>query len=260
MLYIGIFSNIQFMFLNKEQKERRVIDLYYNQGKTTREIVEELRVSPNYVSAVLKKHEEEENAAAVSKIKHEQQEIKTSKEVASFKLFSEGKNPIEVAIELKLSEEEVTQFYKGFMKLKGLSKFGILYEKYRHNIPYLLKLCSEAEKEGISVGQLVKLSQLADENNPVGLSQLEKQRQWHLNEIRGMDTEIRERETQLHRMKAEKEKYENVLFLLKSEISTFKDRLEEYRESCERERIELEKLKKEKESIEESLRLGDIAE
>jgi hypothetical protein len=50
-------------------------------------------------------------------------------------------------------------------------------------------------------------------------------------------------------MKAEKEKYENVLFLLKSEISTSKDQLEDYRKSCERERIELEKLKKEKESI-----------
>lgn len=43
-------------------------------------------------------------------------------------------------------------------------------------------------------------------------------------------------------------------------ISTFKDQREDYRESCERERTELEKLKKEKESIEESLRLGDIAE
>jgi hypothetical protein len=149
-------------------------------------------VSPNYVSAVLKKHEEEENAAAVSKIKHEQQENKTSREVASFKLFSEGKNLIEVATELKLSAEEVTQFYKGFLKLKGLYKFGIIYEEHKGRIPHLLKLCSEAEKEGISIGQLVKLSELADENNPVGLSQLEKQRQWHLSELRGMETERRQ--------------------------------------------------------------------
>src|ERR671914_1792719 len=192
------------MFLSKEEKERRIIDLYYNRGKTTREIVEELRVSPNYVSAVLKKHEEEENAAAVSKIKDEQQENKTSREVASFKLFSEGKNPIEVAIELKLSEEEVTQFYKGFLKLKGLYEFGIIYEEHKGHIPYLLKLCSEAKKEGISIGQLVKLAKLVDENNPVGLSQLEKQRQWCLSELREMEKEI-------HRLKVEKEKYENAL-------------------------------------------------
>jgi hypothetical protein len=227
------------MYLSKEEKARRIRDLYYNQGKTYHEIVKELKVSPNFINAVLKKHEEQEN--------------KTSREVASFKLFSEGKNTIEVAIQLKLSDEEVTQFYNGFFKLKGLYKFGIIYEEHRHHIPRLLKLCSEAQKEGINTGQLVKLSELANENNPVGLTQLEKLRIWHLNEIRGMETE-------LHRMKAEKEKYENVLFLLKSEISTFKDQCEYYRESCERERIELEKIKKEKERIDESLRLGDIAE
>jgi DNA-directed RNA polymerase specialized sigma subunit len=43
--------------MSREEKERRIIDLYYNQGKTIREIIKELRVSPNYVSAVLKKEE-----------------------------------------------------------------------------------------------------------------------------------------------------------------------------------------------------------
>jgi transposase-like protein len=241
------------MFLSKEQKERRIIELYYNQGKTFQEIAKEVKVSPNFISAVLRKHEEEKNAAAVSKIKHEQQEDKISKQVAAYELFSEGKNPIEVAIQLKLSEEEVTQFYKGFLKLKGLYKFVIISEEHKGHIPYLLKLCSEAQKEGVSRGQLVKLAKLANENNPVGLSQLEKQRQWHLSELRGMETQRREREkeiremaAQLHRMKVEKEKYENVVFLLKSEILTLKDQLEDYRESCRRERIELEKLKKKK--------------
>src|SRR5215207_10976668 len=212
---MSIYASRFNLFISKEEKARRIIDLYYNQGKTYHEIVEELNVSPNYVSAVLKKHEEEENAAAVTKIKHEQQENKTSKEVASFKLFSEGKNTIEVAIDLKLSEEEVTQFYKGFLKLKGLYKFGIIYEKHRHHVPYILKLCGEAEKEGVDVQLLIQLAKLADENNPVGLSQLEKLRQWHLSEVREMEAERREMETQLHRMEAEKEKYENVLFLLK---------------------------------------------
>jgi chromosome segregation ATPase len=124
------------------------------------------------------------------------------------------------------------------LKLKGLYKFGIIYEENKGHILRLLKLCSEAE----------------------GLSQLEKLRQWHLNEIHGMETERHEIEKEIHRLKAEKEKYENALFLLKSEILTLKYQIEDYRESCERERLELEKLKKEKESIEKSLRLGDIAE
>jgi chromosome segregation ATPase len=79
-------------------------------------------------------------------------------------------------------------------------------------------------------------------------------------ERREREKEIREMAAQLHGMKVEKEKYENAVFVSKSKISTLKDQLEDYREFCERKRIELEKLKKEKESIEESLRLGDIAE
>ena len=127
-----------------------------------------------------------------------------------------------MAIELKLSAEEVTQFYKGFLKLKGLYKFGIIYEEHKGRIPHLLKLCSEAEKEGISTEQLVKLAKLADENNPVGLSQLEKQRQWYLSELREMEIQRREMEKEIHRLKVEKEKYENALFLLKSENIDFK--------------------------------------
>jgi transposase len=257
---MSIYASRFNLFITKEEKERRIIDLYYNQGKTSREIVKELRVSPNYVNAVLKKHEEEENAAAVTKIKHEQQENKTSKEVVSFKLFSEGKNTIEVAIELMLSAEEVTQFYKGFLKLKGLYKFGIIYEKHVHHIPRLLKLCGEAEKEGVDIKQLIQLAKLADENNPLGLSQLEKQRQWHLSELRGMETELRGMETELRGMETEQKKYENILFLLKSEVSALENRLEHDRESCERARQELEKLNKERERIEESVSRGDIAE
>lgn len=47
---MSIYASRFNLFMSKEEKERRIIDLYYNQGKTSREIVEELRVSPNYVS------------------------------------------------------------------------------------------------------------------------------------------------------------------------------------------------------------------
>jgi hypothetical protein len=42
------------MFLTKEEKERRVIDLY-SQGKTYRQIAEEVRISPNDIHAILRK-------------------------------------------------------------------------------------------------------------------------------------------------------------------------------------------------------------
>lgn len=53
------------MFISKEGKERRVIDLY-NQGKTYRQIAEELRISPNDIHAIVTKKEEEENNIIVT--------------------------------------------------------------------------------------------------------------------------------------------------------------------------------------------------
>jgi transposase len=51
------------MFLSKEEKERRVIDLYYyNQGKTFRDIAKELGMSLNTITTILKKEEQRNNS------------------------------------------------------------------------------------------------------------------------------------------------------------------------------------------------------
>jgi DNA-directed RNA polymerase specialized sigma subunit len=44
-------------FIISEERKKRVIDLYYNQGKTTREIAEIERVSIRDISAILKMEE-----------------------------------------------------------------------------------------------------------------------------------------------------------------------------------------------------------
>ena len=50
------------MFLSKEEKERRVIDLYYNQGKTFCVIAKELGMPPNTITTILKKEEQRNNS------------------------------------------------------------------------------------------------------------------------------------------------------------------------------------------------------
>jgi transposase len=63
------------MFMSREEKERRVIDLY-SQGKTYRQIAEEVRISPNDIQAILKKKEEEEkNNNAVTNNQKQRQEL-----------------------------------------------------------------------------------------------------------------------------------------------------------------------------------------
>jgi RNA polymerase sigma factor (sigma-70 family) len=58
----SLVLKINQMFLSKEEKERRVIDLYYNQGKTFRDIAKELGTSPNTITTILKKEEQRNNS------------------------------------------------------------------------------------------------------------------------------------------------------------------------------------------------------
>jgi DNA-binding CsgD family transcriptional regulator len=85
-----------------EERKERVIDLYYNQGKTTREIAKIERMSIRDISAIRKEEEE----ARRQKNKDQEQSSK------AYKLFSEGKQPVEVAIALNLREPEVTTLKK----------------------------------------------------------------------------------------------------------------------------------------------------
>jgi DNA-binding CsgD family transcriptional regulator len=87
-----------------EERRKRVIDLYFNQHKTYAEIAEIEHISPRDIHAIIKEEE-----ARRQKHKHQQhrQEI-TSK---AYKLFSEGKTSVQVAIILNLREPAVTKLY-----------------------------------------------------------------------------------------------------------------------------------------------------
>ena len=58
----SLVLKINQMFLSKEEKERHVIDLYYNQVKTFRDIAKELGMSPNTITTILKKEEQRNNS------------------------------------------------------------------------------------------------------------------------------------------------------------------------------------------------------
>ena len=54
------------------------------------------------------------------------------KATQAYKLFSEGKKPVEVAIQLNLSEKEATRFYTEYWRLKRLYS---LYQIPVSNLP-----------------------------------------------------------------------------------------------------------------------------
>jgi hypothetical protein len=138
-----------------EERKRRVIDLYYNQGKTTREIAKIERISIRDISAILK---EEETRRQKYK-DQQQQEEKSSK---AYKLFSEGKITVEVAIELNLREPEVTKLYRGYLKLRGLDRLNTIHKETNGKIWPVWKLYQRlVKKNGMSIAQVVNVVDIA---------------------------------------------------------------------------------------------------
>ena len=77
-----------------------------------------------------------------------------STQVAAYKLFSEGKNPVQVAIELNLTQPEVTQYQREYWKLNGLSKLESVYKETMSNIFPIVKIHTIMKSKGITTDKL----------------------------------------------------------------------------------------------------------
>src|SRR5919206_3334751 len=110
--------------LSNVEREKLVLDLYYNQRKNVCQIAQEARISFRDIAAILKKKE----AAAVNDdssgngngigVDNQQQNNDSNnnkspneKATQAYEFFSEGKTPVDVAVQLCLSEKEATRYY-----------------------------------------------------------------------------------------------------------------------------------------------------
>ena len=172
-----------------EERKKRIIDLYYNQGKTTREIAKKERASIRDISSVLKEEESKRE-------KYKDQEISSK----AYKLFSEKKSPAEVAITLNLREPEVTKLYKEYRKLQGLHKFNLICEEIGEgNIDGFVEFYNRAKEKGMGSMHMVNALAIANEDLPF----LEEK--CDLLEIKKNDLEskIQQSENELHNLKDE---------------------------------------------------------
>ena len=186
-----------------EDRRKRVIDLYFNQRKTYAEIAEIEHISPRDIHLIIK-----EEKARRQKYEDKQQEQELSSK--AYKLFSKGKRRVQVAIILNLREPEVTKLYTEYLKLTRSDK---LYSAYKElgdeGIRDFLKLYELSKKEGVSRQQVVKLLQLADDDNALGLAQIEKLRNSRIDEIHDLDKQIERSKICLYRLNKEIDRSRN---------------------------------------------------
>ena len=154
------------MVLSREEKEKMVLDLYYNKGYTYKQLTRELRMSPNQIREIIKRHEEKDDAMANKK-------KMLSLSPQAYKLFSEGKNNVQVAIELDLPQEQVTKFRLEYWRLQNQDSLESLYKVTKDKVSVLWKIYKELVIIGgmsieevasvISTGAMYQLSRLYKE-------------------------------------------------------------------------------------------------
>jgi predicted DNA-binding protein YlxM (UPF0122 family) len=132
------------MVLSREEKEKLLLDLYYNKGYTYRQITTELKMSPNQIRDIIRRHEEKDAIASRKK------------------LYSKGKNREQVAIMLNIPEPQATQFHFEYFRLTGQDELISLYARTKGKLSSLLKLFDElAVNRGMSIEHIANVVEIS---------------------------------------------------------------------------------------------------
>jgi hypothetical protein len=156
------------MSIIKQDRQKLLLDLY-NQGKNTREIAKEARMSFRDIGSILNKADERREQYNNIENKKQQQEQEQLQQLSlstqAYKLFSERKTPIEVAVALNVREAEVTRFYKEYLKLDQMHDLNMAYEELKGDITPFLKLYRSARAAGMSEEHVVHLLRIANDDD-----------------------------------------------------------------------------------------------
>jgi hypothetical protein len=229
-----LLEDTNLTILTRQERERLVLDLY-NQGKTYREISKEARISPRDIAVILnkvieeKKSEGEEQQVDTEQNQEQsQQQEHLSPSAQAYKLFSECKTPLEVAIALNLGESEAIKFYKEYWKLKQLHNLNTVYEELKGNIEPFLKLYRLSKKKGMGVKQVVNLLTIVNDDLPA------------------IEERVKTLRNDISMLQFQKRIDERNLYQLNNKIASTTKLLNSFRMSCKRERRETDKLYNEK--------------
>jgi hypothetical protein len=110
-----------------------------------------------------KEHGQDNNDAEENKRQEQQPHLSLS--AKAYRLFSDRKTPLEVAIALNLKESEATKYYREYWRLKQLHNLNMVYEETKGDIEPFLKLYKLAKRKGIGV-QVVDALNIANNDLP----------------------------------------------------------------------------------------------
>jgi cytidylate kinase len=207
--------------MTRAQKEQYVIELF-KQGKTTREIAQRTHMSFRDIGVITNKVKAEVERES-RQTKEEIDNIGSkSKESRAFKLFSEGKTPIEVVIALDLPADEVRAIYREFWELKRMYKLVQIYEETKYDLHTYLRLHKIVKDLGMGEQEIINVLELANHNQLQYL-------QWKVEYLRN----------DIDMLEIQKTKSTNHILILNRRIDEYRETLGMYGSSLAQKREEM---------------------
>ncbi|MFY9870637.1 MAG: hypothetical protein WAK17_13035 [Candidatus Nitrosopolaris sp.] len=143
--------------LNTEEKEENVIRLC-KENKSFREIAKIMHMSFRDIGAIINKWKEREKGQLNDDIKSK------SKTTQAIKLFSEGKNTVDVVIALDLPADQVRATYRQYWDLKHMYELGQIYDEAEYDLHKLLRLHKIVKGLGMEEHDVINVLELAKNN------------------------------------------------------------------------------------------------
>ena len=137
--------------LNKFEKQDLILRLL-KEGKTYREICHIAHVSPRDIKPIAKEYERKKRLETKKGKENNQygQIKKHSLSSRAFRLFSDGKKPTEVVIELDIPPEKVEKLWSQFLKSERMEECYDFFQMCQDNIPTFLTIENFMKRNNLS--------------------------------------------------------------------------------------------------------------
>ncbi len=122
------------MVLSKKEKKKMVISLYED-GKTTRQIAKELRMSLRDIGIILREYNKEPEPKPLQ-----------SFHTRALEMFSKGKSTIQVATHLDITFDVVKRYYNEYLTLKNMQDFGNILVNYANFLPFFIHIAEKLKR------------------------------------------------------------------------------------------------------------------
>lgn len=211
------------ILLTNDQKEARVIEMF-KAKRPIREIAKEAQKSFSDIGEINRRIFG--GAASYKKKK------KLSKTAQALELFSKGKSPIEISIELDFEPKDVEKVYLNYLRLTGLTQLVRIYQEIGNYLQDFIKFYWSFREVGATNK---KIKEILDIANRVPELELE---------IKRLQIERKNQEIQIQNRNNNLQNLDNQIEIATNIFSTELTNLEDLRHEAPHCRMQLQNLKK----------------